>query len=70
MRIELYEHESRGQIRCSENNGYFNGKRVMSITVQMWKEDIESRMLFKYELYEDGRFPHWWLDKILDRTVA
>jgi hypothetical protein len=30
----------------------------------MWKEDIESGLLFKKELYEDEKFPHWWLDSI------
>jgi hypothetical protein len=30
----------------------------------MWKEDIEKGILFKKELYEDPKFPHWWLDSI------
>lgn len=37
----------------------------MSITVTMWKEDIQSGLLSKYELYDEGRFPHWWLDNVL-----
>lgn len=61
--VELYQQESCGVTRCSDNNGFLNGKRVMSITVEMWKEDIESGLLFKYELYEDW-YPHWWLDSI------
>jgi hypothetical protein len=43
------------------------GKKWMNVTVAMWKEDIEQFNLRKYELYEDARFPHWWLDKVFHR---
>ncbi len=31
----------------------------------MWREDLRRGLLFKYELYEDPNFPHWWLDSVL-----
>ena len=68
---EMYLYESQGigdlnlEIFCGKRiNGYFYGKRMLNITVTMWKKDIENRLLFKYELYNDPKFPHWWLDKI------
>jgi hypothetical protein len=32
----------------------------------MWREDIRAGLLAKFELYNDERFPHWWLDGVLD----
>ena len=69
---EAYLFESRGigvkddSIFNQENiNGFLYGKRMMDITVKMWKEDIPQGLLFLSELYSD--FPHWWLDKIFNR---
>lgn len=62
--LELYKSESYGT-PVSELNGYYIGKRWLSVTVAMWKEDIEQKLLFKHELYEDGRFPKWWLDSVM-----
>lgn len=61
---ELNLYESNGQGKCELTNGFYLGKRYMDVTIKMWKEDIENGILFKHELYDDGKFPSWWLDKI------
>lgn len=63
MKIELFNTESYGG-RCSSNNGYYVGKKWLNVTVSMWKEDIKDGMLRLHELYEDDKFPHWWLDSV------
>lgn len=63
MLIELFNHESYG-MPISKNNGYALGKKWMDVHVAMWKEDIANGLLFKFELYEDEKFPRWWLDQI------
>lgn len=65
MLYELYNNESYGGVQCSPKNGYFHGKKWMDVSIQMWREDIAKGLLFKFELYEDPLFPHWWLDKVL-----
>jgi len=62
--LELYNSETYGS-SVRELNGYYIGKRWLSVTVAMWKEDIEQRLLTKHELYLDGKFPEWWLDSVL-----
>lgn len=62
--IELYNHESYGTA-VSPNNGFLIGKKWLNVTVAMWKEDLEQKLLFKSELYADPNFPHWWLDSVL-----
>ena len=62
--IKLYNHESFGE-PLNPGNGFALGKKWLNVTVAMWLEDIELGTLFKHELYEDGKFPHWWLDKVL-----
>lgn len=64
MKIELFNHESYGT-PVSKLNGYALGKSWLNVNVSMWKEDFERGYLFKQELYQDGKFPHWWLDSIL-----
>ncbi len=64
--IELYNHESYGT-PISQKNGFALGKKWLSVQVTMWKEDIDSGLLFKHELYNDDKFPHWWLDSIFKR---
>lgn len=65
-RFALYENESRGiPIPNRETNGYLVGKQWLSVHVEMWKEDLLAGHLIKHELYEDGTFPHWWLDSAL-----
>lgn len=69
--LELFNQESLGGT-VSETNGYYWGKVWMSITVKMWKEDIQNKLLFLFELYEDPKFPHWWLDSVfkVGRAIA
>lgn len=62
--IEMYNSESYGT-PVSKNNGFYVGKKTLNITVKMWKEDIKIGNLFIKELYDDGKFPHWWLDSVL-----
>ena len=64
MLLELYNSESYGG-RCSSKNGFYHGKKWLSVNVTMWKEDIKQGLLFKQELYNDSKFPEWWLDSIL-----
>lgn len=59
--VEMFNHESLG-LPLSEKNGYALGKKWMDVTVEMWKEDIKKGLLFIFELYEDDRYPRWWLD--------
>lgn len=46
-------------------NGYALGKKFLNLAVNIWKEDLKLSLLFKYELYEDSKYPKWWLDSIL-----
>ena len=68
--VELYNFESYGGKRCNKNNGFVHGKKMLNLNVTMWKEDIEAGNLFKFELYNDPKFPTWWLDSILLNMVA
>ncbi len=65
--IELFNHESYG-LPISPKNGFALGKKWLNVHVKMWIEDIEGGLLFKKELYEDPKFPHWWLDSIFKNT--
>lgn len=62
-KVELFNTESYGG-RCSRNNGFYHGKKWLNVTVTMWKEDVRCGNLFLRELYEDDKFPHWWLDSV------
>ena len=66
---EMFDYESRG-IGNLENslfnnnlNGYFYGKRVLDITVSMWREDLPKGLIFKEELYKD--YPKEFIDGVL-----
>lgn len=61
--IDLFNSESYGG-QVPANNGYAVGKTYLNVHVKMWKEDIELGLLRAHELYDDGLFPHWWLDSI------
>lgn len=63
--ISLYNQESYGGTLTAKN-GFAVGKQYLNVQVTMWLEDIRSGTLAKFELYNDERFPHWWLDGILD----
>lgn len=62
--VELYNFESYGGSHPKQNNGFMHGKKMLNLNVSMWKEDLALGNLFKFELYEDPKFPHWWLDSI------
>ena len=61
--VDLYNHESHG-CPIAANNGFAHGKKWLNLHVSMWKDDIRDGTLFKFELYEDPKWPHWWLDNI------
>lgn len=63
MLIELYNSESYGT-KVSKQNGFALGKKWLSVQAAMWREDITSGNLKLWELYEDPKFPHWWLDSV------
>ena len=69
MLYELYESESFGG-QCSPLNGYYTGKKWMSVTIAMWKEDLALGSLFPLELYRDPELPHWWLDRVLSKPYS
>lgn len=67
--LELYNHESYGTaLPDAGKNGFAVGKQYLSLQVTMWKEDIYKGLLFKFELYDDPNYPHWWLDSIFKDT--
>jgi hypothetical protein len=61
----LYNYESRGVPMPPSDrlNGFLLGKKVMDITVAMWKEDIPSMGLTVDELLSDG-YPEWFLKQV------
>ena len=61
--IEMYNHETFGN-PISPNNGFLQGKKLLNLTISMWKEDISKGYLFKSELYDDPNLPNHWLNKI------
>lgn len=62
--LSLYNHESYGT-QLSDKNGFAVGKKFLNVQVTMWREDLANHSIFKWELYEDERFPQWWLDSVL-----
>lgn len=70
--LEMYAFESRGignvSVATKRENGLYNGfaagKHWMDVTIKMWKEDIPKGLLFATELYQDAKFPHWFLKRI------
>ena len=77
-KLEMYRYETYGDcggdkeafLERAATNGYFQGKKWMDVQLAMWKEDIGNGSLFKYELYEDGTYPEWWLDEVLAPIIA
>lgn len=61
--VELFNHESLGH-PVSPNNGFWHGKKWLNVQVTMWKEDIKLGLFRSSELYDDPKYPHWWLDSI------
>lgn len=62
---ELFYAETHGEPITNKLNGFAVGKKMLNVTVGMWKEDLRKGTLFKSELYEDPNFSKWWLDKVL-----
>lgn len=63
MLYQLYENESKGIGIIDPKNGFAHGKKILSITVEMWKEDLWIT-IFPWELIEDPDIPTWWILKI------
>ncbi len=67
---EAYLFETRGEgnleqglFECERPNGFAVGKKWMNVSIEQWKKDIRSGLLFKFELEES--YPKWFLDKFL-----
>ena len=67
--IEVLKDPIELQELINRYNGYSLGKKYLSLTVNMWKEDIKLDNLSVQELYKDPTFPHWWLDKVFKKGV-
>lgn len=65
----MFNSESFGAPLDQRTNGYYIGKQWMGVTVSMWKEDVDKGQFHLWELYEDPRYPHWWLDTIFPGLV-
>lgn len=71
----LFNYESRGigSFARDSENGFFQGKRLMDITVAMWNEDLnahlrgEPRTLFSWELYI--QYPKWLIDMVIPERL-
>jgi len=71
--VEMYEWESKGIGNIGKAlfnnrgicNGYAVGKKWLDVMISMWRRDISDGLLHPYELYVDGKFPYWWLDRVL-----
>lgn len=65
---QMYLHDSNGTVKFNiseTKNGYFIGKYWMSVTINMWKEDIKKGLLLVNELLEgEDAFPEWFIKKI------
>lgn len=66
--IDLYNFESYGGT-LHPGNGFAFGKQYLNLQVTMWKEDLAAGLIFKWELYEDDRYPKWWLDRVLSNST-
>jgi hypothetical protein len=68
---EMYLFETRGEgdltsglFGKNKENGYAVGKKWMNVHIEMWKRDILSGLLFRFELEE--HYPKWFLDKFVN----
>jgi hypothetical protein len=66
--VELYNNESYG-MPIDPKNGFALGKKWLNVNVAMWKEDIDLGLFRIQELYEDPKYPHWWLDQIFKKNL-
>lgn len=64
----MYRHESLGErtllMLIGEGNGFAIGKHWKDWHVEQWCNDGWFTGVDWRELYADGIYPHWWLDKI------
>ena len=69
--LELFLSESYGG-KTSPKNGFGVGKSWLNVTVQMWLDDRSRGHLVLSEIYQDNKYPHWWLDSIfkISRTAS
>jgi hypothetical protein len=61
--LETFGVGKRETIFNTERNGYIIGKRLMDITIAMWKEDLRRGFLSIRELEMDW-YPSWVIDKV------
>lgn len=73
IEVYLWESTGRGSLKAGvfpaaradgTYNGYAIGKIWKDWQVTEWKDSINKRLLFVFELYEDDIWPKWWLGKI------
>ncbi len=64
--MEMFIAESYGA-KTSKNNGFAVGKKYLNLHVKTWKADIRDGLLSEKELYEDPKFPHYWLNSVLKK---
>jgi hypothetical protein len=62
--MEMFLYESFGEGSPTNSNGYFLGKKWMDVNIEMWREDMNKGLFFRFELYDDPDIPDWWLNKI------
>lgn len=63
--LEMYKNETFGTpVSNITHNGFYIGKRWMDVHVKMWKEGLKEGNITRKELYEDGKYPEWWLKKV------
>jgi hypothetical protein len=73
--FEAYQYETTGKGRHQLGlfgdglNGYVIGKHWMNVQVKLWREGIKEGTLFIEELYDEGRYPHWWLEQHFPGTL-
>ncbi len=66
---DMYRYETYGEGFVDERNGYFLGKKILNLQVTSWKEDMRNGLLYFFELYEDKKYPHWWLNSVLKGSI-
>lgn len=67
--LSMYRYESLGdRSLLRPENGFLYAKRIMDITICMWKEDIRNGLLLVQELIDDN-YPRKFLNKVLNLTL-
>ena len=60
---QMYLFESKGIKFDNPVNGYFQGKKWMDVSIEMWNSGIKQGIITKWELSQE--FPVWFLDKVI-----